>query len=189
MLPVVLAAGAATVILAMTFAGTATGQASTSTFITVDGAAFTPDDGGCAYTRGNYSGKFEENDGCDAAASIQLPDKSTITGIWVFYDSQGSGGREFHFEESDHTGDHNDIVALSLPDCTDPEFADPCFAAETSDFSSPDVLNQFFGYAGWLDSGDPGFIIYRILVRVSVPSAGGARVNPPSGVPNPSKNP
>jgi hypothetical protein len=192
MVPGVLAAAAATVLLTMTFAGTATGQSSTTTWITVAGAGFTPNNN-CAYSRHGYSGEIQEQDGCDLAGGIQLPNGSTVTGVFVFYDSHGTGEREFHLEESfwNGGGEHSDIAVLDLPTCSPPDFAHPCVAFQLSGFESPDILNAFFGYAGWVSEGDPGFTLIRLLVRVSVPPGGGAPTNPLSPVkpPKASTNP
>jgi hypothetical protein len=181
MIPGVLVAAAATVILAMTFAGAATGQSSTTTWITVAGAGFTPNGNACDYSRHGYSGEIEDQSGCDLAGGIQLPDGSTVTGVFVFYDSHGTGERGFHLEESLWTGDgeHVDIASLDLPTCSPPDFAHPCVAFQLSGFESPNIMNPFFGYAGWLSGGEAGFTLIRLLVRVSVPTGGGgANVNP-----------
>jgi hypothetical protein len=191
-IPGVLVATAATAILALTFAGGATGQSPTISFVTVDGAGFTPDDNTCGYDRDNYSGLIRDHDGCAMEGGIQLPDRSIVVGVWVFYDSQEGGGRPFHLEASDHTGDHTDIAALDLPTCSNPQFNDPCVAFQLTGFELPLVLNAFAGYGGWLGGGDPDFILYRVVVAVITPAGGaGAAVSPltPRKPPKPSKNP
>ena len=191
LLPAVLAAASATVILSMTFAGTAAGQSPTLQAFTVAGAAFTPDDSGCSYSRNGYSGEIQDGSECDYAASIQLPHGSTVVGVFVFYDSNESGGRSLHMEENFWTGGHNDIADVDLPECTPSDDQHPCIGAQLFGFDSPDINNAFFGYAGWLSSGGPGFILYRLLVVVSVPAGAGPASNPlgPVRLPQPDKNP
>ena len=191
MLPVVLAIAVVTVILTMAFAGTATGQSSTMTLITVTGADFTPDDNGCDYHRSDYSGEINDDSGCAMEGSLQLPQGSTITGVFVFYRSNGTQGRQFHLEENFWTGDHNDIAQVDLPTCEPASELQPCVGFQITDFDSPDVLNGPFGYAGWLDSGDPGFTLYKIVIRVSIPSSAGSPnpLSPPARLPTPDTNP
>jgi hypothetical protein len=163
-----------TYLLATTFAGSATAQSSVTSFASITGASFTPGTSECmVYTRNGYSGEFEDGDGCQFSGGIQLPHGALITGVWVFYEGGTGTSATLHLEENGPFSGHTDIAAFSLSDCGVSE----CVASSTH-LTSPDVNNAHFGYAAWV-SPDPGFTIYRVVVRYAAhPGAAGQAVSP-----------
>ena len=131
-----IAAGLAmTAVLAMTFAGSASSAAAGVSYVSVPGAAFTPDyndgDGNCEYERDNYSGVYIDWDGCAFEAGVDLPHGSFITGVWAYYENDDTGNANLHLEKSDSFGGHEDVADMNLHNCV-PSYPTACVAVATS---------------------------------------------------------
>lgn len=189
------AAGAMTWLLATTFAGSAGAQAGTiTTWVTVSGAAFTPERDSCFdYTHNGYSGAIEDDDECEYVADVALPHGSTVTGVWAYFDADGEEA-ELHLEENDDeqedTPGHVDMAEVFMDDCeAEDEPSERC-VVEDLHIVSPGVDNAHRSYGIWLDVQDCcGFDLHRVAIRLSVPINGAAAVSPASpGITAPSKH-
>lgn len=186
-----IAAGALTYLLATTFAGSATSATMTTTYVTVAGGAFQPQSSSCFdFNHDGYSGAIQDFDECQYVAGVQLPQGAIVTGVSVFYDSNGNSGSDLHLEESDNLGNHNDIADFTnMPVCEIGPGA--CVASKIgSQLISPDVDNFHRSYAIWWDNDDCcDMVLFNVEIRLSVPSTTAAVSSSPAGpITTPSTN-